>query len=1027
VQWNNWLGEQPWFKFEGSDLTDRMSIKVNVANGNLVVRNMDLAIKGTGLDLQIDRYYGSLSADTWHIGHGWNFNVGCDVRLDLDDWDGISYHEPDGYAVLFRSNGGGGYSLPAGFDADLIRNADGTYTVTWRTNGSKFNFQTGGCLQNIMDANGNNISMSYNGNLQSITDTQNRLTSFTYGSAVGPNLVTQIQDPAGRRLSYAYDASANLTSYADPSNQLAKYAYNANQQLSQITEPNGNVVNFSYGTTYPYPVYQIQYMSTSCPGGACTESFTYNAGNTVVSDANGNKTIYYLDTQGRPTSVADPLGNSPSLSYTANHNVQSYKDAAGATSNYTWDATNNLKSLQVPTGAGASLTYGDASHPYYPTVYKNAQGNTTSYTYDANGNVTLVTDALATQNQFKATYNINGTPASSTDPLGNLTSYSYDSVGNLTGITPPSPLGAVAIGYDGLSRRTTMTDGKGQKTTLAYDAVDRVVNFTYADNSTITYVYDANGNLTSMTDNTGTTSFAYDALNQVSKKTLPNGSTITYTYDPAGNLSSIADAGGMVTYAYNAVNLATTVTEPNGAKTTFAYDANYNRTSTAYPNGVTLTMTYDASGRLASIVAKNGAGSTLTSFAYSYNNPLTGLDSDLRSSLTDAVGNKTAYTYDALSRVTKAKTANSAGIVTADYQYTYDGNGNRLSQTVNGTLTTYSYNPADEMTSAGGTTYSYDANGNELGYTTGLTFAYNAKDQTASITPPGGLAINMTYTGALQSERTAAGGANFTYSALGLGIDGEPGGTTYYTRDPRGVLTEERTSTGNYYYLFDGLGSTVGLTDANGNVAATYQYDPYGQVIGSTGSVFNPWLFAATYYDSNTKLYKMGARYYDPAVGRFTQQDPVPSHGNLYSYVGDDPVNFTDPSGLFIPLVILAGVIIGAAIGGYLGHQWAHSHHYSTAGTIAMTAGGAVGGGIVGGVAAYMAAPVVEGIGARMSVGLGGRGLGWGGYRVAAHLAHKPFPATFRGGIGRTARWLWNHPDFRPHLHWVYRGVRRTL
>jgi RHS repeat-associated protein len=174
------------------------------------------------------------------------------------------------------------------------------------------------------------------------------------------------------------------------------------------------------------------------------------------------------------------------------------------------------------------------------------------------------------------------------------------------------------------------------------------------------------------------------------------------------------------------------------------------------------------------------------------------------------------------------------------------------------------------------------------------------------------------------------------------------------------VLTEERTSPGNYYYLFDGLGSTVALTDSNGNVAATYHYDPYGQVIGSTGTVFNPWLFAATYYDSGTKLYKMGARYYDPGIGRFTQEDPVPAGQNLYVYVGDNPIDFTDPSGLLLPLVIAAVVLIGAVAGGYLGYQWGRAHHYSAAGTVAVTTGGAVVGGTVGRLA--VAAPVVSAV-----------------------------------------------------------------
>ncbi len=89
----------------------------------------------------------------------------------------------------------------------------------------------------------------------------------------------------------------------------------------------------------------------------------------------------------------------------------------------------------------------------------------------------------------------------------------------------------------------------------------------------------------------------------------------------------------------------------------------------------------------------------------------------------------------------------------------------------------------------------------------------------------------------------------------------------------------------------------------NGTLLAVYQYDPYGNLTSSTGSVANPWRFAAGYFDSSTGLYKFGTRYYNPGFGRWSQQDPVrgnladPTSLNRYLYVSDDPVNRTDPSG----------------------------------------------------------------------------------------------------------------------------------
>ena len=112
----------------------------------------------------------------------------------------------------------------------------------------------------------------------------------------------------------------------------------------------------------------------------------------------------------------------------------------------------------------------------------------------------------------------------------------------------------------------------------------------------------------------------------------------------------------------------------------------------------------------------------------------------------------------------------------------------------------------------------------------------------------------------------------------------------------------------------------VAVTDGSGSVVDTYSYDPYGKVTpGGSNSVANPWQYTGGYLDSQTGLVKLGQRFYDPTLGRWTQQDPVPS-GNLYVYAGDNPVNFTDPSGLFkIPNIIKQtlsyGVGTGLAVG----------------------------------------------------------------------------------------------------------------
>jgi RHS repeat-associated protein len=117
-----------------------------------------------------------------------------------------------------------------------------------------------------------------------------------------------------------------------------------------------------------------------------------------------------------------------------------------------------------------------------------------------------------------------------------------------------------------------------------------------------------------------------------------------------------------------------------------------------------------------------------------------------------------------------------------------------------------------------------------------------------------------------------------------------------------GGETSRRTlarGTDIYYYLFDGLGFVVGLTDATGRLVNEYRYSPYGLTTVERETVDNPWRFTGQHrYDRTTGLYKIGHRYYDADVGRWTQRDPSNAEFNPYLYTAGNPINYTDPTGL---------------------------------------------------------------------------------------------------------------------------------
>ena len=130
-------------------------------------------------------------------------------------------------------------------------------------------------------------------------------------------------------------------------------------------------------------------------------------------------------------------------------------------------------------------------------------------------------------------------------------------------------------------------------------------------------------------------------------------------------------------------------------------------------------------------------------------------------------------------------------------------------------------------------------------------------------------------------------------------VDATPSGTTYFVYGPGSAPLEQISSSGVVvYFTHDQLGSTRVLTDQTGVVAATFTYDAYGNLTGSTGSATTPLLYAGEYRDAESGLYYLRARYYDPSNGSFLSRDPATSRTLApYAYGGDSPLNQTDPSG----------------------------------------------------------------------------------------------------------------------------------
>ncbi|HEX2161973.1 MAG TPA: RHS repeat-associated core domain-containing protein [Thermoleophilaceae bacterium] len=940
IVWDERIGEKAEYTFERQRLSDRMELAVNVGVGNLMLTATDLQIAGTGIDQAHSRTWNAITRRPWsRAGQWWNVDSAEDVRLETFDDGSAVFFGPTGVPIPFHKTGAAQWEPSPGYRATLATEGAG-HKLTFPESGTILHFRADGLLTEQEDRNGNAIQFAYtNWNaLDVVHDTQGRVTDYHYNAE---GLIEEISDPGGRSVHYEYDDDM-LESYTDAEGNTTHYEYVNDEDLVEITDPRGNEIEFDYDGSHRV-VSITRVNDQPYVGDGPTWEFDYDTGDVrcpvrtvsnVMTDPRGKQTVYCRDRMFRVVKTIDANGNERSSSYSATNRVLGTTAPGSAQTTMSYDGQDNLTSVDEPAGEQSSFEYNSGTHPYFPTKHTSPQGTGSVFAYDTAGNTTTIGDSSSPASQVEAKLEYNGQTGGSCpddpttkpgtlrcaiDGKGNQTLYGYDDDGNLTSVTPELPLGDTTMTYDSLSRLATVEDGKGQTRSYSYDALDRVTEIDYGGGNTVSFDYDANGNRIERIDSVhGTSTWEYDELNRRVEDDLPSGVT-DYTWDAASNLSSLTDGGGTVSYRYDDVNRLMDLAEPGGSCTTpvslcttFGYTNRDQRERTTYPNGVEQTVTFDSSDKPTRVRAAKGA-TVLTDFTYDYEmSPTT--ETKLRQSVTDKDGNKTTYSYDFLDRLTSAVERNSSNAVVDDRSYDYDAASNRTSQVVNGATTSYAYNAANELcwvhgsasnaacnaAPSGAITFGHDLNGNMTTTNAGVGFAYNVRDQTTSFDWPGAPTTTFQYAGSGQSERTAVGGITQQNTLLGLSREG----STSWTRDPDGTLISQRASGGvRHYYLSDGLGSIVGLTDSTGALTRSYKYDPYGLIRATTGSTPNPFKFTGQYHEAQGNLYKIGARYYAPTLGRWTQQDPLDQvgdlrDGNRYVYAGADPINRIDPTGL---------------------------------------------------------------------------------------------------------------------------------
>jgi RHS repeat-associated protein len=813
-----------------------------------------------------------------------------------------------------------------------------------------------GNATSFTDGDGKTSRFTYDafGNIVSKVDALGRTMSYTYD---GMGRMLTMTDARGVTR-YTYDALGRLLTTTDPLNNVTTNVYDANGNRIRLIDarsgPQGPglapQVETVFQTLFEYDAANRLIKITFADN--TTITFAYNFRNQRISETdqlNRTTTLSY-DNAGQVTKIIRPDQTELTFTYDLVGRISSATDERGKTTTYEYDpncgCSNRLTKIIYHDGKASTYRYDDAGRKI---AFIDANGRETTYTYDARDR--MIRTTFVDGSTLERTYNSLDRVLTAKDQEGRVLRYTYDDVGNVVAVTDPK--GQVTqYSYDALDNMVSQTDASGRRTTFEYDALNRVIKRTLPLGMSELATYDQVGNLATLTDFRGKqTSYDHDAMNRLTAKrpdpTL-NEPNITFTYTPTGRRSSMIDASGTTTYSYDARDRLITKVTPQGTLT-YTYDAADNVASirSSNPDGTSFDYSYDDLGRLDRVI-DNQLSPGITQYTY---DDIGLLKTDLRPN-----GVKAEYTYSPMNGLVNLK-LDKAGSTFANYAYTLDKTGRRLSVAeLGGRSFTYTYDETYKLTrevlagspdpSKNGTVdYTYDPVGNRLSRISNLpgipsaNSGYDANDrrldETYDANGNARAIAGRSYAYDFENRiRSADGGAvRIVYDGDGnLAAKTVSGVTTRYLVDDLNatgysqvleevvngevqkqytyghtILSQRQKIDGAWttsFYSMDAHGNVRQLTNTDGVVTDTYEYDAFGKLVSQAGSTPNVYLYSGERFDPDLGLYHLRARHYNPDRGRFTSMDPFggwvedPLSIHKYLYVHADPVNFVDPLGL---------------------------------------------------------------------------------------------------------------------------------
>jgi RHS repeat-associated protein len=771
--------------------------------------------------------------------------------------------------------------------------------------------------------------------LQSLTTLTSWATHIccNWAAPVPTDVMTSATDPLGHTVRTALNAYGQVTKLVDLTAHTITTTYDDHglplttsdsyQATTHSWNDRGQLLSKSVNGVV---VYHASYGAGDQPefvmSGGAGQWFTYGSRGEVLQswpgrkeDAYKNATTYQYDTSYRIIATIGPKGERTEFSYDTNwQNVSEVRvrreDGTMLTTSTTYDTAGRAASVTDSLNNTVTTSY-DLLNRVIKVVYPQQRIEKFAYTGPF---LTSVTDRVGKVHRYN--YNALGWLVSEVFPDGKTRSYRYDADGLEIGNTDRRGL-TVTHKYDAAHRMTERV-ADGITTTYAYPDLFTAVASNGEATETIR-LHQENGMVQTVKTSIGgpASSNAYEVeklydrnagwrfmgldVRRLQGSTTVKTDSIRYTpdYFPTDP-------------AYGATMA---VQDMTGRTTTVAVDPSGRQFKTVFPNGISQFNYFGDDGRLIGTSFSPGPVDYAFGAGYTYdllNRLSTRASSDGKKRWTygyDTFGQLTEYQTAELRPMTNCnpsyETCDEMWETTRIASYTYDAAGNRtdLGATVEPSSNRYS--------SFNGFALQYDAEGNITRKAKGTfvqTLAWNSLNQLTSVTT-NGVTVMYGYSPTGWRIRRTQNGQSL-YSVYGnsdllMEVDAYANPIRAYTHlpgvdRPLSVRINNGGVDSTYYYTQEQPGHVTGLMNINGGVAAQHRYGPFGEAETTSDPTGQPLRYMGRELDASTGLYYVRARWYDTALGRFVSEDPIGLAGgmNTYAYVGNDPVNRRDPSGL---------------------------------------------------------------------------------------------------------------------------------